>query len=235
MTGDARHDLARTPRDAWRYWARRLAIPGLILLAAGVVLGSRAGHIDPHGDGEYGVLAFLSRHRPGWSTTLDKVVEFIDGPLVTPWILLGMGVILFLLRRRMMALISILMTGMGWLPGHIVKHLWSRHRPPADLHPVVVYHDTMSYPSGHTGFITALVVFVWFALTMWRRPRGWLAVVGPLLIVLVAFTRLHAAAHYPLDVLGGFLLASGASLLLWGPMAWLWQRSQEWRFFAEPR
>lgn len=74
---------------------------------------------------------------------------------------------------------------------------------------------TNSYPSGHTGFITAVTIAGCFLLVATgHRFRLWLPI-GLLLVCLVGFSRMLLAVHYPTDVLGGFLLARGFSLVLW--------------------
>ena len=51
---------------------------------------------------------------------------------------------------------------------------------------MIVYHDTMSYPSGHTGFATALAFFALWALTRTGRRRPWHVVLAVLFVLLVA-------------------------------------------------
>lgn len=145
---------------------------------------------------------------------------------MVPWALLVTGVAVFLARRRLMALVAWLMPALGWLPGHLAKQAFPRERPGADLEPVVVYHDVMSFPSGHTGFATSISIFVLFVATMWGLRRAWMLIAAVLAVVVMALSRLYAAAHFPLDVLGGSLLAAGTSLMLWPAAAWAWTTAQ---------
>lgn len=211
-----------------------ILVLGLLILGAGVALAPIATKQNPRRDGEYSMLHWFFERRTGWFNAVTKALELVGGPLVTPWLMVVSAVVLFLLRRRMMALLAILIPGMGWFPGHLVKKAFFRERPPHELDPIVIYNDTMSYPSGHTGFATSFTIFWVFALTMWGFKRWWVKLLGVFWIVLMAFSRIYAAAHWPLDVLGGFLLACGASLALWNPATWLWKTSQGWRFFVEP-
>lgn len=101
------------------------------------------------------------------------------------------------------------------------------HRPRPDSHLVHVVAATPSgsFPSGHTAF------FTWFSallvLTLGRRlsrplkAAAW--VLAALVIVATGFCRVWAGAHWPSDVLAGFLLGAGWTLLvvaagqIWAP------------------
>ena len=72
----------------------------------------------------------------------------------------------------------------------------------------------------------SITIFLLFALTMWGLRRWWTVLLGVLNIIIVGISRLYAAAHFPLDVLGGALLATGTSIALWPLASWLWGRAQ---------
>lgn len=208
---------------------------GLVLLTSGMVAGQTVSEVDPHSSGEYLVNYELWKIRSPFLDGVAKVIELVDGPLVVPWVLVALAVTLFVLRRRAMAVIGVVIPVVGWLPGHFAKKMFPRDRPPAELEPVVVYKDTMSFPSGHTGFATSITIFILFALTMWGLHRLWMAIVGTVWIFVVGLSRLYASAHYLLDVVGGAVLAGGTSLMLWPLAAWWWRRAQSsGGFWAEP-
>lgn len=212
-----------------------MAASGTFTLALGMVLGIFGHELDPTTTGELGVLRWFEDHRNGFLTVVAKIIELVGGPKVVPWLLLAMLVVLLALRRAAMALASVLMPGLGWLPGHFAKGWFPRERPPDSLEPVVIYHDVASFPSGHTGFATSITIFLLFALTVWGLRRQWMIVAGIIVVVVVALSRLYAAAHFPLDVLGGALMAGGTSIALWPLFGWLWlvaQRRGNW--MAEP-
>lgn len=199
-----------------------MVLLGVSLVGVGLALGAWGHDLHPAASGELAALQWFEDHRSGVLSILTEVLELVGGPKVVPWLLVCISVLLLALRRVIMALVSIVMPVAGWLPGHFAKSWFPRERPPETLDPVVIYQDAASFPSGHTGFATSITVFVLFALTMWGLTRWWTVTLGVLLIVVMAASRLYAAAHFPLDVVGGALLAGGTSIALWPPAAWVW-------------
>ncbi len=67
--------------------------------------------------------------------------------------------------------------------------------------------EGFSFPSGHTQ--DAIVFWGYLAIAFRKR---WLTVFVPLVVLLVAFSRLYLGLHWPLDILGGMALGL---LILW--------------------
>ena len=76
--------------------------------------------------------------------------------------------------------------------------------------------DSLSFPSGHSSGIaclaTVLLVLAWPRLAPGARSRG--LVLGGALVLLVGCTRLWLGVHFPSDVLGGWALGCGWTLLV---------------------
>jgi len=88
---------------------------------------------------------------------------------------------------------------------HTAKFLVGRTRPRG---------RAMGFPSGHmTGTAAFAVIAVYFAIKeRWgRAQRLGLTAVVAVMVVLVGLARLVLHAHWPSDVLGGFLLGSSCA------------------------
>lgn len=64
-----------------------------------------------------------------------------------------------------------------------------------------------SLPSGHTMYVTA------FVLSMWPSLSKTLKKIGIVTIIAVGFTRVTLGAHFPADVVYGFLLAASLATI----------------------
>jgi undecaprenyl-diphosphatase len=151
---------------------------------------------------------FTLRH-DGWRAAMSAVTHTADSRVLLP---IGVLVAAVLLWRRWR-------TGLRFLVGVAVTATVIRltmlalvHRPrPVDrLTPT----SGWAFPSGHTtsSAITAgvLIVLGWAVLTgRWQR-RALFAVAGTW-AVLVGVSRVALVAHWPTDVLGGWLLATGVT------------------------
>jgi undecaprenyl-diphosphatase len=131
-------------------------------------------------------------------------------------------ILLYLYDRRagwLMALGAI-----GSLVDAIVKVSIQRRRPTADLVSILNPANGYSYPSGHAVFFTWLYFMLAVSISPHLRPR-WRAVLwgaAGVLIFLACTGRVWAGAHWPSDVIGGFLLGlAWCAFVLWIPERWL--------------
>lgn len=112
-----------------------------------------------------------------------------------------------------------------------IKQMVERHRPTPDLLHIAVPASGYSYPSGHAVFYTWLYFLAAFSLApkFGRRGQPLVWLLAFILIALACVGRVWAGAHWPSDVLGGFLLAlSWCSFVLWLPERWLPSPSRRW-------
>ncbi len=142
----------------------------------------------------------------------NVISETANFPLVA--IGLGIVVMLFLAHRRREAILVLFVLAAATAGSEGVKQLVHRPRPPGGdtVVPGVVY----SYPSGHT--LEALTIFGILTIITWRsdvdrRIKVALLVFTILFVAAVAVARVSINAHYPSDVLGGFLAGLGVLAL----------------------
>jgi undecaprenyl-diphosphatase len=139
-------------------------------------------------------------------------------------------VLIWLLSRRAGWLM--LVGSIASLLDNLLKASVARHRPTANLVDILSPVTGYSYPSGHAVFYTWLSFMAAAGLSPRLSPRlrvvAWL--VALFIAVMACVGRVWAGAHWPSDVLGGFLLALGwSAFVLWVPERWLPEPEAVWR------
>ncbi len=137
----------------------------------------------------------------------DRVMVFVtmlgDGALTLPLMLLG-AVTLLLEGARRSLLALLLAQGGAALLVPLVKWLVQRPRPL----PLYEGFDAFAFPSGHATFATVtygcLTVILARGLPM--RARLPIYTAAALLALAIGISRIYLAAHWPSDVLAGWLL-----------------------------
>ncbi|WP_369133465.1 phosphatase PAP2 family protein [Modestobacter sp. I12A-02662] len=96
----------------------------------------------------------------------------------------------------------------------LLKELTGRVRP--QFAEGGVRYETLSFPSGHSSGVAALVTIV--LVLAWPRLTGGARRVsvagGVTLVLVVGLTRVLLGVHYPSDVVGGWALGLGWTLLV---------------------
>jgi undecaprenyl-diphosphatase len=126
----------------------------------------------------------------------------------------AIGVVL-LYRRNWRSLLYLVVTLLGSVAiNHGTKLIFHRERP--NLWEVFTHELDYAFPSGHA--MSSMTFAVVLLVLLWGKPGSWLAAsAGGLFVVTIGWTRLYLGVHYPSDVLGGWLLALGWTMV----MAWL--------------
>lgn len=143
---------------------------------------------------------------PDWIRPIMYLVTFIGQPIFT--IGIGVAVILFAwTKMNMRLLISGVSVIAVFYIGSFVKLLLQRERPLTDY----VMHmrfETYSLPSGHA--VGSTVAYGLLAYLGWQIiPQPWNYVVTGLLvilIILIGISRVYLGAHFPTDVVAGWML-----------------------------
>ena len=107
-------------------------------------------------------------------------------------------------RHEPMIGLQLLVVSAGsFLLNPAMKYLFDRLRPA--LYPLRGMYFWASYPSGHAILTTAL--FFTIALLL-HRTRGWRwpFVVAAALVLIICYSRLYLAVHWPTDLIGGLLI-----------------------------
>lgn len=141
----------------------------------------------------------LANNRPEWLDPFFRFLNFFDTPyfffVLIPVIWLGFsykwGLRIFYWFILNNLVINWAKNAIGW------------PRPSTDLPEVGLLHpNSFGFPSGGAQvamFLGGLLIYYW------RTPTAW--VIGIAYILLLSFARLYLGVHYPLDILGGWVLA----------------------------
>jgi undecaprenyl-diphosphatase len=158
---------------------------------------------------------------------MPGLAEFLSAAGQQPWLVLialsCVGAMYFWARRPSLAGFLALAFSLQAL-GPIMKAIVDRPRPTADLVDVAVSLNSPSYPSGHV--LSAVLLFGFLVYCIERTVPGMalrraLQAVCLSLIALMGYARVEVGAHWPTDVLGGWLI--GALIvagLVWAHRQW---------------
>lgn len=107
---------------------------------------------------------------------------------------------------------------MVWLTllvGAVLKLLFGRARPVSE-YSANLRLDTFSFPSGHSsGSMIAYGLVAYVAWHMLPQPWNYIVAVGcGVLIALIGISRVYLGAHFPSDVVAGWLLGALALLII---------------------
>jgi membrane-associated phospholipid phosphatase len=159
------------------------------------------------------------------AAALDGLLAVLTAPGLS-WFrfVVFLPVLVLLVRRQAWWTAAWLVTAVvliGPLTG-LLKIYFGRVRP--DFAEGGARLESLSYPSGHSSGIATLVtvalIMAWPLLA--GRARHWALAAGVLLVLLVGLTRMWLGVHFLSDVVGGWALGVGWSLLtalLFGALA----------------
>ena len=129
------------------------------------------------------------------------------------WIVISV-IMLFFKKTRKIGFTALIAMLFGLICTNLVlKNLVARPRPyetVAGALPLLLEHDPLSFPSGHTCAAFAASV-TWFRGLEWR----WAGVLGLVLAALMGFSRMYVGVHYLSDVLAGLVVGILCSFAAW--------------------
>lgn len=150
----------------------------------------------------------VADHRTAWATAVARTTTTVG---TTPAVLvavallaLGVVVLLRAYRPALAALLSLLIAA---VTADVLKHLFARPRPP--MHLALIGVPGEAFPSTHAAATSAIAVAVLVAYP-WSSTRTTVAAgaVAALLVVFVGACMVYVGAHWPTDVLAGWLIGS---------------------------
>lgn len=176
--------------------------------------------------GDVTITHQLQKYHKPWVSRFMVGVSEIGFPKLSVPITVGIAGIFWALRFRLEALFILLTTSsniLNWL----VKRLIKRPRPTTERVNVVRVINEPSFPSGHVMHYTNFYgLLIYLLTTNWRS--GWfrdiLITVCSMLIAFIGPSRIYLGAHWPSDVMAGYLYGG----LWFGGLMTLYLRVKAW-------
>lgn len=148
-------------------------------------------------------------------------VTALGSPVVLSFLVLTLGIFLWLFGYRRAAVFMLVATVGGALFSQVLKEIFVRQRP--DLVSMTAYTGSYAFPSGHamTAAVTYLTLGILLASILERAALK-VYVIGVALVLAgaVGISRVYLGVHWPSDVIAGWAAGTIWALLMWLAARW---------------
>lgn len=154
--------------------------------------------------------AVQSIHAP-WLVRLFETVTWIGFPPQSNAIFGTIILVLFIVRLRIEATMTLFAAAGSAALWYLIAGFVDRPRPSPELVHVAMQLPTGGFPSGHVLNLTAVFGFLIYLSVMRIRDvriRLPLVVLLAMPILTIGIARVYDGAHWPSDVLGGYLIGA---------------------------
>ncbi len=105
---------------------------------------------------------------------------------------------------------------LAWFFAHYLKSVFDTQRPFVSISgivPLFQHEADGAFPSGHATFFSALAVMMWFYHRRIALSLGAVAII-------VGLGRVISGVHFPIDILGGYILGFLISVISYFVIQW---------------
>ncbi len=176
--------------------------------------------------GDMTIAKTLQKRQNPWFRRFMIGVSEIGFPRLVVPLTVCIASIFWALRFRLEALFLLLTTSSNLLNA-LVKYLIKRPRPTKELVSVVRIINEPSFPSGHVMHYTNFFgLLIYLLVSNWRSGRllNALIAICTALIVCIGPSRIYLGAHWPSDVMAGYIYGG----LWFGGLMALYLRVKAW-------
>lgn len=144
---------------------------------------------------------------------LDKIMITLTnlGDAGIIWIIIAI-ILLFIKKTRKCGILMMISMILGLIIGNgILKNLIQRQRPcwiDTNILLLIPNPTDFSFPSGHTLASFEASIMILLHSKKWGIP-------AIILSILIAFSRMYLFVHFPTDILGGAILGTTISILVY--------------------
>ncbi len=173
------------------------------------------------------ILHFVQSFITPWLTVVMRTISWLMTPEVVVPVIAGIVVLLIFRHKRLPEILLLMILGGNALTV-ILKHILDRPRPTALQAVILDSQTSYSFPSGHA--MAAMTIGgVLILLVHHRRPvsRKFILTVS-IGVTLVGVSRVYLGAHWPSDVVAGFLIGWIWLVFVWGLVRpWIQRRTHQ--------
>ena len=188
-----------------------IALVAMILVLSVLGLVGRFFAFDsPIGDADEDIVQTLADNRVSVLDTAVPNIAALADTFTVLGLVVGATTMLWAAGRRRHAVTVVVALLLEFITFLTVGAIVDRARPA--VAPLGSVPSTPSFPSGHTAasfVIYAVLVLVAISLAI-RTVSKWIWIVPSTIAIAMAFARVYAGVHHPLDVLAGLLVGIGA-------------------------
>lgn len=225
VVSEAQHIAAVTSFSGRKAVSRgKIFLAFYFWLLSGAVLFSWIARRTEFFPGDRSITHTLQKH-----TWLRRVMHIISEPGFPRYsipLTTGIAGVFWLLRFRLEA-IFLLLSSTSNLLNALIKRIIKRPRPTRELVTVARVINEPSFPSGHVmHYLNLFGMLSYFLATNWRpgRLRNALITLCTSLIAFVGPSRVYLGAHWPSDVMAGYVYGG----LWFGGLMALYLRVKAW-------